>query len=128
MYGSRNQLFSCPGLSVNQHRRICRCDGFRALQDSAKRSAAPDDLSKIHFRAEFILQIKFFLRELLFQFPNLTVGNRILDGESNLVCDLGKKIDVDLTEGIVSETGENQGPNRAIPADQRQKAEGPQTF
>src|SRR3984957_20388106 len=128
MNGSRNQLFSCPGFSVNQHRRISRCDGFRALQDFAQRSATPDDLSEIHLRAEFIFQIEFFLRKLLFQLPNLTVSNRILDSESNLVCDLGKEIDVDLTEGIVSETGENQGPNRAIPADQRQKAEGSQTF
>src|ERR1700751_3856896 len=128
MNGSRNQLFSCPGFSVNQHRRISRCDGFRALQDSAQRSATSDDLSEIHFRAEFIFQIEFFLRELLFQFSNLTVGNRILDSESNLVCDLGKEIDVGLTEGIASEPAENQDAYRAIPADQRQKAEGPQTF
>src|SRR5580692_8427745 len=128
MNGSRNQLFSCPGLTVNQHRRISRCDGFRALQDSAQRSATPDDLSEIHFRSEFIFQIEFFLRKLLFQFPNLAVRKRILDGESNLVCDLRKETDIALTEGVVSEPRDNQRANRAISADQRQKAEGLQTF
>jgi len=56
------------------------------------------------------------------------VGKRILDGESNLLCDLGKETDIRLTERIVSESGENQGADRAIPADQRQKTEGLQTF
>src|ERR1700730_16318386 len=118
MNGSRNQLLSRARLSVDQHGRIGRRDGFNPLQDSSERSATADDLSEIHFRADFIFQIEFFLRELLFQFPNLAVGKGVLDGESNLVCNLGKKTDIGLTKGIVSESGENQGANRAIPADQ----------
>src|SRR6266852_905032 len=128
MNAARNQLLSCACLAINQHRRIGRRDGFHPLQGSAQRSATPDDLSEIHFRADFIFQIEFFLRELLFQFPNLAVGKRILDGESNLVCNLAKETDIGLTERIVPESGENQSANRAIPADQRKKAEGLQTL
>jgi len=79
------------------------------------------------FPCGFHLPIELFLRELLFQFPNLAVGKRILDGESNLVRNLAKESDIGLTERVISESGKNQRANRAIPADQRQKTEGLQT-
>src|SRR5258708_33908260 len=87
-------------------------------------SAIPDDLGKIHFRADFILQTQFFLRELLFQFPNLSVDQRIFDRESNLVCNLAKEGDIGLTESIVPESAKNQDANRAIPAIHRKKQKG----
>src|SRR5258707_10407201 len=117
MNGTRNQFFSRARLSINQHCRIRRRYGSHSFEYSAQRSTVSDDLSEIHFRADFIFQIEFFLRELLFQFPILAVGKRILEGESNLVCNLAKEIDIGLTERIVSEPGKNQGANRAIPAD-----------
>src|SRR6266404_492026 len=128
MNGAGDQFLSRPGLAINQNRRIRWRHGFHSLEGLTDRCAISDNLSEIHFRADFIFQIEFFLRELLFQFPNLAVGERILGGESNLVCNLAKEPDIGLTERIVSEPGENQGANRAIPADQRQKTEGLQTF
>src|SRR5260370_21517457 len=128
MNGSRNQFFSRARLSINQHCRIRRRYGSHFFEYSAQRSTIPYDLGKIHFRADFIFQIQLLLGELVFQFPNLAVGERILDGESNLVCNLAKETDICLTERIVSESAENQGANRAIPADQRKKAEGLQTL
>ncbi len=118
MNGSRNQFFSRARFPINENRRIRRCYGSHFFEDSAQRCASSDDLGKIHFRADFIFQIEFFLRELLFQFPNLAVGKCILDGESNLVCNLAKETDISLTEGIVPEPAENQDANSAIPADQ----------
>src|SRR4029077_21197622 len=104
-------------LSINQHCRICRRYGSNSFEDSAQRITISDDLRKIHFRADFVFQIEFFLRELLFQFPNLAVGKCVLDGESKLVCNLAKETDISLTEGIVAEPAENQDANSAIPAD-----------
>src|SRR5258708_17598210 len=117
MNGPRNQFFSRAGLSVNQHCRIRRRYGSHSFEYSAQRSTISNDLGKIHFRADFIFQIEFFLRALLFHFPNLTVCKRILDGESNLVCNLAKETNIRLTEGIVSEPAENQDANSAVPAD-----------
>jgi len=48
---------------------------FHVFENSAQRSAIPYDLGKIHFRTDFIFQIEFFLRELLFQFTNLAVAS-----------------------------------------------------
>jgi hypothetical protein len=102
MNGTRNQFFSRARLPINQHRRIRWRYGSHSFKKSAQRSAISDDLRKIHFRADFVFQIEFFLRELLFQFPNLAVGKRILDGEGKLVCNLAKESDISLTERIVS--------------------------
>src|SRR6266436_622988 len=118
MNAACDQFLSRACLSINQHRRIRRRYRFHVFEDSAQRCAVSDDLGKIHFRADFIFQIQLLFGELLFQFPNLAVGKRILDGESNLVCNLGKETDIGLTEGIVPESAENQDANRAIPADQ----------
>src|SRR5260370_7280057 len=120
MNGTRNQFFSRARLSINQHCRIRRRYGSHSFENFAQRSTISDDLRKIHFRADFVFQIEFFLRELLFQFPNLAVSKRVLDGESNLVCNLTKETDIRLTEGIVSEPAQNQAANRALPPDQAQ--------
>src|SRR6266478_5029403 len=118
MNGPRNQFFSRARLSINQHCRIRRRYGSHSFEYSAQRSTISNDLGKIHFRADFIFQIEFFLRELLFQSPNLAVRKRILDGQSNLVCNLAKETDIGLTERIVPEPAENQDANSAVPADQ----------
>src|SRR5260370_15158931 len=97
MNGTRNQFFSRARLPVNQHCRIRRRYGSHSFEYSAQRSTISDDLRKIHFRADFILQIEFFLRELLFQFTNLSVGKCILDGEGILVCNLVKETNIPYT-------------------------------
>src|SRR5229473_4960624 len=114
MNGTRDQFLSRACLPVNQHRRIRRRNGSHVFEDFAQRSAISDDLGKIHFRADFIFQIQLFFGELLFKLPNLAVGKRILDGESNLVRNLAEETDISLTERIVSEPAEHQGANGAI--------------
>src|ERR1700730_10934801 len=128
MNGTRNQFFSRARLAINQHCRIRRRYGPHSFENSAQRSTISDDLRKIHFRADFVFQIELFLRELLFEFPNLAVGKCILDRECKLVCNLAEETDISLTKGIVSEPAENQDANSAIPADQRQTADRLQAF
>src|SRR5260370_18379994 len=115
---SGNQFSPRARLAVNQQCRMRRRYGSHCFEQSTQLSTISDALGEIHFRADFIFQIEFFLRELLFQSPNLAVRKRILDGQSNLVCNLAKETDIGLTERIVPEPAENQDANRAIPADQ----------
>jgi len=60
-----DQLLSRTCLTVNQHSGFCRRNGFDMLEDAAKHRALADDLLKVGIGAYFILQIEFFLGELV---------------------------------------------------------------
>ncbi len=76
---ARDQFLACARFSVDEHRRVCWRDGFHVLQNFAQRRTVSDDLCEIHFRADFIFQIELFLGELLFEFRNLAVRQRVFD-------------------------------------------------
>jgi len=63
------------------------------------------------FRADFIFPNRVFPSRAVLSVLESRVSKRILDGESNLVCNLAKETDISLTEGIVSEPAENQEAN-----------------
>ena len=86
-FGSRSKT---ERSRLDEHSRVCRSDRFNLLQNTAHDSTLSDDLRKIHFATDFVLEIELFLRELLFQHSNLPKGKRILHGNSNLICDLGR--------------------------------------
>ncbi len=79
MYRARDQFFARARFSVDGHRRACWRDAFHVLENFAQRCAVSDDLCEIHFRADFILQIELFLGELLFEFGNLAVRQRVFN-------------------------------------------------
>src|ERR1700681_2194226 len=87
-FGSRSKT---DRSRLDEHSRVCRSDRFNLLQNTAHDSTLSDDLRKIHFATDFVLEIELFLRELLFQHSNLPKGKRILHGNSNLICDLGRR-------------------------------------
>jgi hypothetical protein len=122
MDGSRYEFLSRSRLSENQHRRIGRCDGFQALQNFTQRRAVADHFREIHFCANFIFQVEFFLRELVLQFLYLAIGKCILDGKCNLVCNLGEEIDVRLAEGVVLTATESQKAKDSISTNKWQDA------
>src|SRR5260370_11029229 len=94
MNAACDQFPSRACLSINQHRRIRRRYRLHLFEDSAQRGAISNDLSKIHFRADFIFQIQLFFGELVFELSNLPKGTCILYGNGNLICDLRQKLDV----------------------------------
>src|SRR5882762_4591955 len=75
MYGAGNQFLSRPRLSINQHCRVRRRYRFYMFEDFAQRGTVSNDLSKIHFRADFIFQIQLLFGELVFELSNLTTPN-----------------------------------------------------
>ncbi len=124
MNGPRNQFLARPCLSINQHRRIRRRYSFHALEGFAQGSAVSHDLGKIHFAADFIFEIQFFLRQLVFQLSNLLKGKRILHGNRNLICDLGQKLDI-AGERIVLIFDHTECAQHATSANKRKDADRP---
>src|SRR5467141_908963 len=119
MNGSRNELFSCTSISINEHSRVCRSDRLHLLQHTAQRCAFSDDLREIHFAADFIFEIELFLGQLLFQLSNLPKGTRILYGNGNLICDLGQKLDIVAGERILLIFDHAEYPQHATSANKR---------
>ncbi len=123
MNAARDQFLSRACLSVNQHRRVGRRDGFHSLEDSAQRSAISYDLGKIHFRADFIFQIELLFGELVFQFSNLPKGKCILHSNGNLICDLGQKLDIVAGERSVLIFDHTECAQHATSANKRKDAD-----
>src|SRR6266481_2638227 len=123
MNGSRNEFFSCTGISINEHSRVCRSDRLHLLQHTAQGCAFSDDLGEIHFATDFIFEIELFLGQLLFQLSNLPKGTRILYGNGNLISDLGQKLDIVAAERIVLIFDRTEYPQHATSANKRKDAE-----
>src|ERR1700730_10428709 len=122
MNGSRKQLLSGACLAINQDRRIRRRHRFHIFENSAQRRTISNDLSEIHFCADFIFQVKLLFGELVFELSNLPKGKRILHGNGNLICDLGQKLDI-ASEGIVLIFDHTECAQHATSANKRKDAD-----
>src|ERR1700688_4801154 len=122
MNGPRDQFLSRACLTVNQHRRIRRGYSFHVFEDSAQRGTISNDLSEIHFRADFIFQIQLLFGELVSELSNLPKGKCILHSNCNLVSDLGQKLDIS-NEGIVLIFDHTECAQHATSANKRKDAD-----
>src|SRR4029077_6702752 len=102
--------------------RVRRRYRFHVLEDSMQRTTIPYDLGKIHFRTDFIFQIQLLFGELVFELSNLPIGKCILHGDGNLICDLGKKLDI-ATERVVLIFDHTEYPQHATSANKRKDAD-----
>jgi len=64
--GAGDQFFSCAGFAKQKNSGIAGSDGFDHLQNVPERWAAADDPLETHLAAEFFLEIKLLLGELVF--------------------------------------------------------------
>src|SRR6266481_638650 len=124
MNGASDQFLSRPRLAINQDRRVRRRYRFYMFEDSAQRGTVSNNLSKIHFRADFIFQIQLLFGELIFKLSNLPKGKCILHGNGNLVCDLGQKLDI-ASERIVLIFDHTECAQHATSANKRKDADRP---
>src|ERR1700680_1681891 len=122
MNGSRKQFLSGAGLAINQDRRVRWRHSFQMFENSAQRRTISNYLSEIHFRADFIFEIQFLFRELVFQLSNLPKGKCILHGNGNLVSDLGQKLDI-TTERIFLIFDRSECAQHATSAKKRKDAD-----
>src|SRR5579863_3972199 len=79
---SSDQLFSGAGLSINEHGGIGGRHNLDFLQDVAKGFAISDNLFEVKFAANLGLEIDIFLGELILEFGNLPIRERIFNGQS----------------------------------------------
>src|SRR5882724_819983 len=122
MNGAGDQFLSRPRLAINQDRRVRRRYRFYMFEDFAQRGTVSNDLSKIHFRADFIFQIQLLFGELVFKPLNLPKGKCILHGNGNLVCDLSQKLDI-ASERIVLIFDHTECAQHATAANKRKDAD-----
>ena len=122
MNAARDQFLARAGLSINQHRRVRRRYRFHVLEDSAQSTAIPDDLGKIHFRADLIFQVQLLFGELVSELSNLPKGTCILYGNGNLISDLGKKLDIVATKRSVLIFDDTECAQHATSANKRKDA------
>ena len=85
---SSDQLFSGAGLSKNDHCGIGGRHRLNLFQDTPKRFAVSDNLFEVKFAADFGLEVDILLRELIFEFGNLSVGKSVFDGQRDLIRNL----------------------------------------
>src|SRR5262245_19849424 len=71
MNRARNDLLACAGFALDENSRIGRRDSLHLLQDAFQRDALADDLLEAIFRADFVFEIEFFIRELVLEFDDL---------------------------------------------------------
>src|SRR5215469_6861071 len=82
------------------------------------------DSFKIHLTANFVFEVQLFLRELVFQFRNLPVDQRILHGNCDLIRDLRKEGHLFSIERVFLVTRDRQDSQNSLPTDQRYIAKG----
>ena len=123
---TRDQFFPCPGCTIDKHGGVRRCDNFDLHEHPPQRHALPYDFPEVQFTADFILQIKFFLRELVLERLNLAVGKRVLHGQRYLVGHLPQELDIFFVAiGIGFNTAGDKAPDASMRSSQRKRAEGP---
>src|SRR5215467_7330152 len=86
--------------------------------------ALPHDSFKIHLTANFVFEVQLFLRQLVFQFRNLPVDQRILHGNCDLVRDLRKEGHLFSIERVFLVTRNCQDSQNSLPANQRHITKG----
>src|SRR6267378_4310863 len=121
MNGAGDQFLSRPCLAINQDRGARRRYSFHMFEDFAQRGTVSNDLSKIHFCADFIFQIQLLFGELVFELSNLPKGKCILHGNGNLICDLRQKLDI-ASERIVLIFDHTECAQHATSANKRKNA------
>src|SRR6266436_3441369 len=122
MNGAGDQFLSRPRLAINQDRGVRWRYSLHMFEDFAQRGTVSNDLSKIHFCADFIFQIQLLFGELVFELPNLPKGKCILHGNGNLICDLRQKFDV-ASERIVLIFDHTECAQHATSANKRKDAD-----
>src|ERR1700746_105656 len=83
------------------------------------RRAAPNDLLETHLAAKFLFQVEFLLGELVLEFGNLPVRQRVFNGNGYLTRRLAEKLDVLLREGSFCYARDPQNAQGSAMVDER---------
>src|ERR1700722_9867396 len=112
MQSAGDQLFSRAGLTQQEDRGIAGRDLLDQLQHAPQCRAVPLDLLKIDLAANLFFKIHLLPGDLLFEFGDLTIGQRILNRDRYLARRLTKKISVIFAKGVFVSSGKAQYAER----------------
>src|SRR5437879_8602104 len=110
MNGTRDEFLASPGFAQDQNRGVGRSDRFNVLEDSFEGGALADNFLKIVFRADFIFEIELLRVQLILEFSDLLVRQRILHRNGELTGDLIQQINLLGGKGSLSKTTYIQRP------------------
>jgi len=97
-------------------------------QGALQRGALADDFFEIEFAANFFLEIKFFLGQLVLQGVNFFERERILHGDGNLRADLLEQLEIVRSEGVHTPAGEIERAERLSMRIERNASDGLDAF
>src|ERR1700723_3866959 len=91
-----NQFLPRTRVSTNKNSRTRWSHRFDLMQHLSQSGAIANDLFEVHLTAQLPFEVKLLLRELVGEFRDLTIGQRIVNGDCYLSGDLRQEFDVRL--------------------------------
>ena len=98
MNGTGNQFLTCTRLAEDKDGRVGWCHCLHKFQNPVQGLTFADDLLKISFAANLVLQIELLLCELVAELGYLAIGQRVFHCNRYLRCNLRQKVDILLRE------------------------------
>src|SRR5262245_28783141 len=126
--GAGDQFLAGARLALNEDDRIGRGDGFDRLQGSFQSLTVTDDLCEAVLRADLLFQVEFLFGQFVFQFADLSVRLRVLNGDRDLLGDLAEQLDVIRAERAIAASRHGERAQRAVMGQKRDGTKGIHTF
>ena len=112
--GSGDELLARAGFPLDEHGRVGGRDDLHLGEDVLQWTAGADDLLEVVLAANFVLEIQLLLVELFLELGDLTVGETILDGNRDLLCNLVEQLDLVPAERVLPEPSDIERAHDAI--------------
>ena len=121
--GAGDELLARAGFPLNEHGRVGGRDDLDLAEDVRQRSAGADDFLEVVLAANFVLEVQLLLVELFLELGDLPIGEPILDGNRDLLCDLVEQLDLVPAERVLAEPSDIERAHDAIVRLERNAAE-----
>ena len=109
---SSNQLLPGPGLTGDDDIDVGRGDRFDGFEQILDGRRLAEDVAEIVFGFDLFLQVQILLFEPRLQRRNLFMGERVLDGERDLLSHLCQEVGITLRVPIGRSAPDIQGSER----------------
>src|SRR4029077_8881595 len=125
---ARDQFLAGTRFTLDEHRRVRRCNDSNALEHGFQLRTVSNDLFEVVRNANFVFQVKLLLHEPIVGVSHLPIFQSVFYPNGNLARYLGKEPDTSLTEGILIPSAETDQTENTITADEWQDTTGFETL
>src|SRR5258708_25579190 len=122
VHGASNQFLAGARLSIDQHSGVGRRDRLNFSQNKLQSMAGPDDVIEMKLAADFGFQIDVLSHKPVFELRYLSVSERVVDSESDLIGNLTEKGKILFSERTLSRAAKSQYSHGALTAQEREEA------